>query len=243
MTGVINPIFEIKKIVGNKALILVDGAQAVSHFPVDVKKLGVDFLVFSGHKVFGPTGTSVLWGRKELLQKLPPLLVGSSMIGEVTDKNYTLAEVPKRFEAGTPDIAGAIGLGVAVKWLSQIYNSEFRIHNGEYSDIEKKEKKLLEIIIQGLEKIEGVYIIGPKDVKKRSGLVSFAVYGVHPHDIAAFLDKKGIAVRAGHHCAEPLHEFLGVEASVRASVSLFNTEEEANYFVKSLKEVVKLLGR
>jgi cysteine desulfurase / selenocysteine lyase len=261
--GVTNPIREIKEIVGkptssglrgaSRALILVDAAQAVAHFPIDVKKLEADFLVFSGHKVFGPTGTSVLWGRKELLELLPPFLVGSSMIDEVTDKNYTVQQIPTKFEAGTPDIAGAIGLGEAVEWLMKIRKSEnpknqklsskFKFQISKEEAIEEKERRLLQIAIEGLEKIEGVKIIGTHNVKKRSGLVSFTVKNIHPHDIAALLDKKGIAVRAGHHCAEPLHKYLGIDASVRASFSIFNTEGEMEYFVKSLGEVVEYLKK
>lgn len=234
--GVVNPIRKIKEIVGEKGLILVDAAQAVAHFPVDVKKLGIDFLVFSGHKVFGPTGTSVLWGRKELLEKLPEFLVGSSMIDEVTEKKYTVQGIPAKFEAGTPDIAGAIGLGEAVEWVTRLRSSEKNFGEAE-------EEKLLKMTISGLEKIPEVKVIGSRDAKRRSGLVAFTVGNIHPHDVAALLDKKGIAVRAGHHCAMPLHKHLGIESSVRVSFSVFNTVEEVEYFVKCLREVVEYLRK
>lgn len=232
--GNINPIKKICEISHkHNALVLVDAAQSAAHLPLDVKDIGCDFLVFSGHKVFGPTGTSVLYGKEKLLAKLPPFLVGSSMIENVSTHGYTVQPAPHKFEVGTPDICGSIGLGAALKWLSQFSFAEIRNH----------ELKLLELAYDGLSKIDGIKILGTREIENRSGLISFYFPGIHPHDISDLLDKNGIALRSGHHCAIPLHKKLGINATTRLSISIFNTEEEIKYSVKTLKEVVKYLKK
>ncbi len=232
--GNINPIKQICGIAHQHgALVLIDAAQSVAHLPLNVKDIDCDFLVFSGHKVFGPTGTSILYGKKEQLAKLPPFLVGSSMIEDVSTNRYTVQPAPHKFEVGTPDISGAIGLHAALKWLSQFSFVEIRNH----------ELKLLRIAAVGLAKIKGIKILGTHKTEKRSGLISFYFSGIHPHDISDLLDKNGIAVRSGHHCAIPLHKKLGINATTRLSISIFNTEEEVKYFVKTLKEVVEYLKK
>lgn len=232
--GNINPIKKICDIAHQHgALVLIDAAQSAAHLPLNVKDIDCDFLVFSGHKIFGPTGTSALYGKKEQLSKLPPFLVGSSMIEDVSTCGYTVRPAPHKFEVGTPDISGAIGLGAALKWLSQFSFVEIRNH----------ELKLLKIAYDGLTKINGIKILGTNDIEKRSGLISFYFPKIHPHDISDLLDKNGIAVRSGHHCAMPLHKKLGINATTRLSISIFNTEEEIKYFMKILKEVVEYLKK
>ncbi len=199
-------------------IVVVDGAQAVPHFKIDVQKLGCDFYAFSGHKMFGPTGIGVLWGKQELLEKMPPFLVGGGMIS---------GELPEKFEAGTPDIAGAIGLGAAVDYLEKI----------GWEKIEKQEKILTEKMLKNLKLLKKLKLYGPE--KNRVPVFSFSIDGIHPHDAAQFLnDKYGIAVRAGQHCARPLHQHLGVPATLRASLAFYNTEGEIDIFLEALKDLI-----
>ena len=211
--GTINNLQEISaraKTVG--ALFLVDACQSVPHFPIDVIELGCDFLVFSGHKALGPTGVGVLWGRKDLLDEMPPFLTGGSMIETVTMEKSTYLDAPKRFEAGVPNMAQAVGLAAAITYLQKI----------GIENIHEHEMRLTKLAIDGLVQIDGVSIIGPKDLINRGAVVSFAVDGIHPHDIGQALDQYGIAVRTGHHCAWPLMKRFNSVATTRASFYLYN---------------------
>ena len=218
-----------------KALLLVDGCQQVPHMPADVKKMGVDFLVFSGHKMLGPSGVGVLYGRKEILEKMDPFMFGGDMISEVKAGHSTWAELPHKFEAGTPDFAGVVMLGAAVDYLTDLGMENVREH----------EKKLIEY---GLEKMKGleedglVTIYGPKSAEERGGVLTFNVNGVHAHDAAQVLDRYGIAVRSGQHCGAPIVEFCGTSAMCRASFYIYNTESEIDYLVEKLREVKKVFS-
>ena len=228
--GTINNIEEIGKIAHeNNALMIVDAAQSVPHMPVDVKKLDCDFLAFSGHKMLGPTGIGVLNGKKELLQKMDPFLYGGDMIKEVTFENTTFNDLPWKFEAGTANIAQAIGLGAAIDYLNKI----------GMENIESYEKELVRYAYDKLSGIKEIEIYGPKE---RSGLISFNVKNIHAHDTAQILDGEGIAVRAGHHCAMPLASKLGIVASARASFYLYNTQEEINKLVDGIKKVIEVFS-
>jgi cysteine desulfurase/selenocysteine lyase len=211
--GTINEFDEIAKAANRVgALLLIDACQSVPHFPIDVTKLGADFLTFSGHKALGPTGVGVLWGRQELLDELPPFLTGGSMIETVTMSSATYLPAPKRFEAGVPNMAQAIGLGAAIDYLNQIGLSAIHEH----------EVELTRVALAGLQEIPGLRIIGPTDLKLRGGVVSFDIEGIHPHDLGQALDQYGIAVRTGHHCAWPLVRRFKVVATTRASFYLYN---------------------
>ena len=212
--------------------IVIDGAQSLPHIPVNVRKLNIDFFAFSAHKMMGPMGIGGLWIKNELLQWLEPFAVGGGMINEVTLKKSSWAEVPHKFEAGTPDVAGAIGWAKAIKYIEKI---------GGMKTLQKHCRELTKYAIENLQKIDGLKILGSADAEKRTGLVSFTVNGVHAHDIAGLLDSKGVAIRAGHHCAAPLHEELGISASARVSFQIYNTKEEIDYFVETLKEGLKIL--
>jgi cysteine desulfurase/selenocysteine lyase len=223
--GTINPIAEIAvkaKAVG--ATVVVDASQAVPQFPVDVSTLGVDMLVFTGHKVVGPTGIGVLWGRYDLLAELPPFLGGGEMIEIVRMTGSTFAPPPARFEAGTPPIAQAVGLGAALDYLSGIGMDKIAAH----------EHALVEYALEGLKTVKGLKLLGPTDAKDHGGAISFELDGVHPHDVSTVLDTRGIAVRAGHHCARPVHERFGMQSSTRASFYLYTTPEEIDALVDGL---------
>ena len=228
--GTVNDVKEIGKIAHeNNALMIVDAAQSVPHMPVDVKKLDCDFLAFSGHKMLGPTGIGVLYGKKELLEKMDPFLYGGEMIKEVTFENTTFNDLPWKFEAGTMNIAQGIGLGAAIDYLNKI----------GMENIEQYEHELVKYAYEKLSEIEEIEIYGPKE---RSGLISFNVKNVHAHDTAQILDGEGIAVRAGHHCAMPLASKLGIVASARASFYLYNTKEEIDKLVDGIKKVIKVFS-
>ena len=225
--GTINPVRVIAErahAVG--ALVLVDGAQSVPHMPINVQDLGIDFLAFSGHKMCGPTGAGVLWGRRKLLESMPPFLGGGSMIKLVELAGSSYADVPARFEAGTPAIAEAITLGEAVDFLSEV----------GMEAIHRYEDELLEYMLNRLGEVEGLTIYGPHTTEARGAAVSFALDGVHPHDVAAILDGEGVAVRAGHHCTQPLHRLLNVPATTRASLYLYNIPEEIDRLVLGLEK-------
>lgn len=216
-----------------RCLMVVDGAQAVPHLPVNVKELGCDFYAFSAHKMFGPMGAGVLWGREEVLSQLPPFLFGGGMIKNVTLNDVEFADLPDKFEAGTPSVADVIGLGAAIDYLGEI----------GYGEIAEQEKALCEKFIDGMRKIPEVAVFGPKTPADRVSTFSFAIKNIHPHDAAQFLnDKYAIAVRAGQHCAGPLHERLGVPATVRASLAFYNTEQEVEVFLEAVKDLIKTLG-
>ncbi len=231
--GTINPVKYIAErahAVG--AVVLVDGAQSVPHMPVDVQDLGIDFLAFSGHKMCGPTGIGVLWGRRALLEAMPPFLGGGSMIKLVDLDQSTFADIPVRFEAGTPAIAEAIALGEAVDFLKGI----------GLETIYRYEHEITAYALESLSEIAGLTIHGPSTMENRGGMATFSIEGVHPHDIASILDGEGIAVRAGHHCAQPLHKALGVPATTRASFYMYNIPEEVDRLVSGLHKVKQMLG-
>lgn len=224
VTGTRYPVEEYAKRVKEAgAFIICDATAAVGHVPVDVKTLGVDALWFSGHKMLGPTGIGILWVREELLEKLRPSFFGGGMIEKVTQAGATWAPIPERFEAGTPNIAGAIGLGVAVDYLSSL----------RIAIIEEHISSLASKAIDALSAIPKLSVHSPKE--KNTGIVSFTVEGVHPHDVGHILASRGVAVRAGHHCAMPLHEALGVKATTRASFYIYNTEEDIAVLVEGVK--------
>ncbi|MEK5523898.1 cysteine desulfurase [Heyndrickxia sp. FSL W8-0423] len=223
--GTINPIKEITKIAHeNGAYIVVDGAQSTPHMKVDVQDLDCDFYAFSGHKMCAPTGIGVLYGKRELLENMEPVEFGGEMIDFVDLYDSTWKELPWKFEGGTPIIAGAIGLGAAIDFLEEIGMDNILNH----------EHALAEYALNKLSTVDGVTIYGPKDATKRAGVVTFNLDDVHPHDVATVLDAEGIAVRAGHHCAQPLMKWLKVSATARASFYLYNTEEDIDRFVAGL---------
>ena len=231
MLGTIFPVDEIialAKSVG--AATLIDAAQHVPHEPTDVQKWDADFVVFSGHKILGPSGIGILWGKKELLETMPPFLGGGSMIDKVTTDGFTPGELPAKFEAGTPPIVEAIGLGAAIDYISSVSLDAVASH----------EKMLSSALMKRLENIEGLTIWGPS-AEHRSGIVSFTIKGVAAQDLAILLDQKGFAIRVGHHCAMPLHQRLGIKASCRASFYLYNTLDEVEAFADALEAVVERL--
>ncbi|MET4561454.1 cysteine desulfurase/selenocysteine lyase [Lysinibacillus parviboronicapiens] len=231
--GTINPIKEIAKIAHeNGAVMVADCAQAAPHMKIDVQDLNVDFLGFSGHKMCGPTGIGVLYGKKEHLEKMEPIEFGGEMIDFVGLQDSTWKELPWKFEGGTPIIAGAIGLGAAIDFLNEI----------GLENIAEHEHKLAGYAMDQLETIEGLKIFGPRDPKKRCGLVTFNLDDVHPHDVATVLDMNGIAVRAGHHCAQPLMKCLQQVATARASFYLYNSEEDIDRLVTGLRSAKEYFG-
>jgi cysteine desulfurase/selenocysteine lyase len=231
--GTINPIREIAARAHDVgALVLADGAQSVPHMPVNVQELGVDFLAFSGHKMCGPTGIGALWGRRKILEAMPPFLGGGSMIREVTLQTTTYADIPARFEAGTPAIGEAIALGEACDFLNGVGMDKIYAH----------EQHLVGYALERLAEVEGLRIYGPLEVAGRGAAISFTLEGAHPHDVAAVLDGEGIAVRAGHHCCQPLHDLLDVPATVRASFYLYNIPEEVDRLAAALEKTRKLFG-
>jgi cysteine desulfurase/selenocysteine lyase len=226
--GTINPTFEIvnrAKEVG--AQVLLDACQSVPHMPVDVFKLGIDYLAFSGHKALGPTGVGVLWGRD--LEALPPFLFGGSMIENVTMTDATWAPAPKKFEAGVPNMAQAVGLGAALQYLSKI----------GLKTIHEHEQYLTKALLAGLSDIKGVNVFGPLDLVDRGGTVSFTLDGIHPHDLGQFLDSKGIAVRTGHHCAWPLARKFKIQSTTRASMYLYNELSDIDALLAGIQDAKK----
>jgi cysteine desulfurase/selenocysteine lyase len=231
--GTINPVSEIieeAKRVG--AVTVVDAAQAAPHIPINVQSLGCDFLAVSGHKMLGPTGIGFLYGRRELLETMHPFLHGGDMIATVTTESVTFNELPWKFEAGTPNIAGGIGLGAAIDYLLALGLESVYAH----------EQKLLEYALDKLLPINGLEIYGPKGTKDRLAVISFNLKGVHPHDVAGILDEAGIAVRSGHHCAQPLMRRLRMDNTARASFYIYNSEEDVDALVDALKTAQKLFS-
>ena len=225
MLGTINPVAEIAALAhAHGAYAVVDASQAAPQLPVDVQAVDVDFLVFTGHKVVGPTGIGVLWGREDLLNELPPFHGGGEMIETVTMARSTYAKAPHRFEAGTPPIAEAVGLGAAVDYLAELGLDKIHAH----------EQAVTGHLLEGLATVDGVKVLGPLDPALRGGAVSFEVDGIHPHDIAQLLDSRGIAVRAGHHCAKPAHARFGVQSSTRASSYLYTTPAEIDALIEGI---------
>lgn len=225
--GVVNPIKEIAELVHQtNALLVVDGAQSVPHMKIDVQDLDVDFFAFSGHKMLGPTGIGVLYGKEELLEQMSPVEFGGEMIDFVYEQEATWKELPWKFEAGTPNIAGAIGLAAAIDYLDKI----------GMETVHQYEQELIAYVFPKLQAVEGLTIYGSEDLTQRSGVISFNLAGLHPHDVATALDYEGVAVRAGHHCAQPLLSYLGVSATVRASFYLYNTKADCDKLVEALQK-------
>lgn len=223
--GVINPIQELAQLAHEKgAIMVVDGAQSVPHMKIDVQKLDADFFVFSGHKMAGPTGIGVLYGKEHYLNQMSPVEFGGEMIDFVYEQSATWKELPWKFEAGTPNMAGAIGLAAAIDYLEAI----------GMDAIEHHEQDLIAYVFPKLQAIEGLKIYGSQDLAKRSGVISFNLGDLHPHDLATALDYEGVAVRAGHHCAQPLIQYLEVPATARASFYLYNTKEDCDKLVEAL---------
>ncbi len=228
--GTVNPVKEIVQIAKNKGVpVLIDGAQAIAHTKVDVQDLGCDFYTFSGHKVYAPMGIGVLYGKFNWMRRLPPFQYGGEMIQEVTFEKTTFNELPYKYEAGTPNVEGALALQTALEYIDSL----------GLENIARHEQELLQYAENKLTGIDGVRIIG--QAKEKSGALSFLVDGTHPYDVGMLLDKMGIAVRTGHHCAQPLMDFLGIPGTVRASFALYNTKEEVDIFVEALNKVVSML--
>jgi cysteine desulfurase/selenocysteine lyase len=228
--GIINPVEDIITLAHEKnALVLLDGAQSSVHLDIDVKKLDCDFYVFSGHKIYGPTGVGVLYGKRELLEKMPPFLGGGEMIKEVTFEKTTYNELPFKFEAGTPNIADVIVMKPAIDFINNYGKANIRAH----------EEELLTYATSKLKEIEGLKIIG--DVQNKVSVISFVIEGVHPQDLAILLDNQGIAVRTGHHCAQPLMQRLGIVGTTRVSFAAYNTLEEIDVLISALSKSLKML--
>jgi cysteine desulfurase/selenocysteine lyase len=229
--GTINPVAELARAARRRGIpLLVDGSQALPHMPVDVRALGCDFYALTGHKMFGPTGTGALWARKEILRDMPPFFGGGEMIREVRFDGTTYADPPHRFEAGTPNIAGFVGLGAAIDYIESIGRER----------IAAAERELLEYATAALKSVPGLRIFG--EASHKAAVISFLVDGVHAHDLATLLDQEGIAVRSGHHCVHPLMHFYKVPATARASLSFYNTRDEIDRFVAAIGKVRKLLA-
>jgi cysteine desulfurase/selenocysteine lyase len=232
--GTINPVVEMTRMAHEAgALVLIDGAQAVPHVPVDVQAIGADFYAFSGHKMLAPTGSGALWARRELLESMPPFMAGGDMIREVHLRRSEWNDIPWKFEAGTPDIAAGIGLGAAAEYLGMLGMDRAREH----------ERELLTYALVALKREHpDIELYGPTDAGIRCGVIPFNVPGVHPHDVAQVLDSKGVAVRAGHHCTMPLHERLELAATARASFNVYTTRADIDALVAGLAEVKRIFG-
>ena len=233
--GTINPVAEmVRKAHDAGALVLVDGAQAVPHEPVNIAEIGADFYVFSGHKALGPPGSGALWARLELLEEMPPFMAGGEMIREVHLRHTTYNEVPYKFEAGTPDIAAAIGLGAALDYLANLGMEHVRAH----------ERDLTEYALDMLPRqVPTIRIHGPLSARERGGIITFNLADAHPHDVATLLDREAVAVRAGHHCTMPLHQRLGEEATARASFNVYTDRDDIDRLAAALNKVERLFGR
>jgi cysteine desulfurase / selenocysteine lyase len=229
--GTVNPVREIiNKSHAKNIPVMLDAAQAVNHFTVDVQELDCDFMAFSGHKLYGPTGIGVLYGKEEYLEKLPPFMGGGDMISKVTFESTTFNELPYKFEAGTPDIAGVIGLGKAIEYLEEIGLNKIAAYEAD----------LLDYAVKELAAVKGVRILGTP--AKRAGVVSFILENIHPHDIGTFLDFEGVAVRTGHHCTQPVMDKFNVPATSRASFAFYNTKEEVDTLVAAVKKVIEVFS-
>lgn len=231
--GNANEIKEITEICHEHGIVVVvDGAQSVPHIPEDVCDLDVDFLAFSGHKMLAPMGIGVLYGKRKWLEIMPPFLTGGEMIESVSSTDIRYAQIPHKFEAGTVNAGGAAALAEAIRYMEGI----------GFEEIQKREDFLTEIAMEQLQKIPGVRIVGAEEAKVHHGILTFTVEGVHPHDVAAILDADRIAVRAGHHCAQPLHQYLGIMSTTRASFMFYNTEEEILRFAESVRQIRRKMG-
>lgn len=231
--GVTNPVKEIAAYAHSKgAVVVVDGAQSTPHMAVDVKDIDCDFFAFSGHKMMAPMGIGVLYGKRELLDKMDPFLTGGEMIEYVTREDATYAELPHKFEAGTVNAGDAVGLEAAIKYIKEV----------GFEVIEAQEKKLTRLLMEGLKKLPYITVYGSEDPDKHCGIVTFTMEGVHPHDMASVLNDDKICIRAGHHCAQPLMQFIGAGSTSRASVYFYNTEKEVEYFLERLSKVREVMG-
>jgi cysteine desulfurase / selenocysteine lyase len=230
MLGTVNPVAEIARRAHEVgAVVVVDASQAAPQMPVDVVAADVDFLAFTAHKVTGPTGIGVLWGKRELLEQLPPFLGGGEMIATVRMERSTYADIPHKFEAGTPPIVEAVGLGAAIDYLSAIGMANVQAH----------EEAVTGYALAGLSTVKGLTVLGPQTAENRGGAISFEIDGIHPHDVSQVLDSRGIAVRAGHHCAKPAHKRFGVQSSTRASSYLYTTPTEIDALIEGLEYTKK----
>jgi cysteine desulfurase/selenocysteine lyase len=208
----------------------VDGAQSVPHMPVDVESINCDFLAFSGHKMCGPTGIGVLYGKKKILQEMPPFLGGGEMIGRVERENASWADLPHKFEAGTPNIAQAVGLKAAIEYLEDL----------GMGTIHEYETELVEYALDRVEDVDGLEVFGHPE--NRGAVISFALENIHPHDLSQVLDDHGVAIRAGHHCTQPLMDWLGIQATARASLSFYNKKDEVEPFIEGLNQAKEFFG-
>ena len=231
--GCVNPVAElVKRARQCGAVILMDAAQGAPHMAVDVQALDVDFMAFSGHKMLAPMGIGVLYGKKELLESMPPFLTGGEMIETVSRYDATYAELPHKFEAGTVNAGGAVALAEAIRYLQKL----------GMSNIQQAEQELTEYLLRGMQSIPHIHVLGSEQAENHTGIVAFTVDQVHPHDISEILSSDGMDIRAGHHCAEPLHQYLGIHSSARASVMFYNTKEEADRFLESVSNIRRRMG-
>ena len=214
------------------AVVVMDAAQSAPHMPINVKDLDVDFMAFSGHKLMGPMGIGVLYGKKELLESMPPFLTGGEMIETVSRYDATYAELPHKFEAGTVNAGGAVALAEAIRYLQKL----------GMSNVQQAEQELTEYLLRGMQSIPHIHVLGSEQAENHTGIVAFTVDQVHPHDISEILSSDGMDIRAGHHCAEPLHQYLGIHSSARASVMFYNTKEEADRFLESVSNIRRRMG-
>ena len=214
------------------AVVVMDAAQSAPHMPINVKDLEVDFMAFSGHKLMGPMGIGVLYGKKELLESMPPFLTGGEMIETVSRYDATYAELPHKFEAGTVNAGGAVALAEAIRYLQKL----------GMSNVQQAEQELTEYLLRGMQSIPHIHVLGSEQAENHTGIVAFTVDQVHPHDISEILSSDGMDIRAGHHCAEPLHQYLGIHSSARASVMFYNTKEEADRFLESVSNIRRRMG-
>lgn len=231
--GQVNPVKDVISLAHQHgAVVLVDGSQSVPHMPVNVQDLDADFLVFSGHKMMAPMGIGVLYGKEKLLNAMPPFLTGGEMIDSVTEQDATFTELPHKFEAGTVNCSGAVGLAEAIRYIQKV----------GFDYIRQQEDTLTHLMMDEMNAMPEIELIGSKDWKDHQGIVSFNIKEVHPHDAASILNEKQVAIRAGHHCAQPLLHYMGVSFSLRASVYFYNTEDEVRRFIESLKGVRRWMG-
>ena len=232
--GTINPVKEIAEYAHSKgAIVIVDGAQSVPHMKVDVRDINADFLVIAGHKLLAPMGIGALYGKKDLLEKIPPVLFGGDMVEYVYEQETTFNVLPYKFEAGTQNVEAAVGLSKALDYLNEV----------GMDNIEKIEKELMSYAVEEISKLDYVKIYGPKDIEKRGGVLSFEISGVHPHDVASIFDTVGVCIRAGNHCAQPLMRYMGINATCRASIYFYNTREDIDRLVEAIKKTYDMFSK
>lgn len=232
--GTINPVKEIAEYAHSKgAIVIVDGAQSVPHMKVDVREIDADFLIIAGHKLLAPMGIGVLYGKKDLLEKMPPLMFGGDMVEYVYEQETTFNVLPYKFEAGTQNVEAAVGLSKAIDYLNEI----------GMENIEKHEKELVSYALDKINKLEYVKVYGPKEVEKRGGVISFQIEGVHPHDVASIFDTFGVCIRAGNHCAQPLMRYMGINATSRASIYLYNDKEDIDRLVEAIEKTYEMFSK